>query len=135
MAKYYPKTQEALQTLLKRLAIDDFDIEYEDEYEIQGTICEFDDSGPQYRNIGIVKPGKPLIVPTFIENVPSGCHKTFECMSCYRKIHTWLDVKVEDGGSTCKNDKLEPTTKIFVKYYDCKYCKSTLKYVENEYTK
>jgi hypothetical protein len=56
MNDFYPKTQKELQDLLKKLSLADFEITDEDEHEIQGTICEIDDRGPQYRYITIIKP-------------------------------------------------------------------------------
>jgi hypothetical protein len=56
MNDYYPRTQDELQKLLKKLNLHDFEITYENEEEIEGTICEIDDIGPQYRYIYIMKP-------------------------------------------------------------------------------
>lgn len=140
MKEYYPKTQDALHKLLKQLSFHDFEIDFEDQDEIQGTICEIqgDEHGPRFRYIAIVKPGRlqqELVAPIIQSDRPKIYCKTFECMSCYRKIDTWIEEIEEDGGFVCIKGKLEPTTRVIVKYYDCCYCKTKLKYVENEYTK
>jgi hypothetical protein len=61
---------------------------------------------------------------------------TFECMSCYRTINTRIEEIEEDGGFVCKkNGELVPSTRVIVKYYDCPYCQTKLKYVEPEFFK
>ena len=61
---------------------------------------------------------------------------SFECMSCYRKIQTTIEEIEEDGGFICnENGKLIPSTRVIVKYYDCRYCQTKLKYVEPEFFK
>jgi hypothetical protein len=136
MTKYYPKTQDDLQKLLKKLSIDDLDIEFEDESEIQGTICEFDEREPQYRQIGIIKPGRLCPVVAIIQSevvvkLPLQFYKKIiECTSCYRKVDTWIEEIEENGGFVCKNGVTESTAKVIVKYYNCCYCKTKLKYIE-----